>query len=211
MKTNVLIIALFFVYQIGGAICSAVFHSIGMNGQESTGYGMTIAALTTLGILFLCFYTKNKNLFPFKQSFKGYGYILSSFFFIMIFQMFYSIVLTTFFGVRQNDFESDQQIRFMYSTVPIFIPILVIVGPLIEELTFRYAVFHLLNRFVNRWWISCTISAIIFALFHGQFISFPFYFLLGMISSYLYKKTGHLLASIYFHCLINLIAVLSNI
>lgn len=102
-----------------------------------------------------------------------------------------------------------------YFKLFIWVVIIVVVTPIIEEILFRgflqESAFKLLSRT-----IGCKFSknfdvwfvAVVFGIFH--FVSLPniiFAFIVGLFLSYQRKKTGKINSSIYMHCVINFLGL----
>lgn len=79
--------------------------------------------------------------------------------------------------------------------------IVVIVGPIIEELIFRRFLVDRMRRYGER--LAVVVSGLMFGLFHGNFSQFFYAFFLGVIFGYLYLRTGKLRLTIALHCVIN--------
>lgn len=77
---------------------------------------------------------------------------------------------------------------------------------LVEELVFRGYLFGTLRRHGDG--IAILISALVFGLFHGNILQFPFAFLLGLVQAWLLVKTGSILPCILLHFANNLTSVL---
>lgn len=87
------------------------------------------------------------------------------------------------------------------SLLPIFL-IAGVVGPIIEELMFRKLILDRLYPFGEKF--AILVSALLFALFHGNLTQFIYAFLLGAVFGYLYCRTGKILYPILLHMAINL-------
>lgn len=74
--------------------------------------------------------------------------------------------------------------------------------PILEELLFRKVLCNKLLPLGEK--KAVIISAAIFGFIHGNFYQFAYAFLLGLVFGYIYVKTGKLIYTIIFHCIINL-------
>ena len=74
-------------------------------------------------------------------------------------------------------------------TINIYIALFgsVIIGPILEELIFRYLIYNNLNKF-NKKNTSIILSSIIFALVHNGFINIVYAFIIGTILTIIYSK-----------------------
>ena len=73
--------------------------------------------------------------------------------------------------------------------------------PILEELLFRRLLCSRLLPLGEKQ--AIIISAAIFGLIHGNLYQFAYAFLLGLVFGYIYVKTGKLIYTIIFHCIIN--------
>lgn len=74
--------------------------------------------------------------------------------------------------------------------------------PILEELVFRKLLCSRLLPLGEK--KAVVISAAIFGLIHGNLYQFAYAFLLGLVFGYVYVKTGKIIYTIIFHCIINL-------
>ena len=77
-----------------------------------------------------------------------------------------------------------------------------IIGPIFEELIFRKLFIDRLAPYGEK--IAILFPALAFGLFHGNFYQCFYAFLLGIILSYIYLKTGKIIYSIILHVFVNL-------
>ncbi len=77
-----------------------------------------------------------------------------------------------------------------------------VIGPICEELIFRKLFIDRLTPYGEA--IAIFLPSFIFGLFHGNLYQFFYAFLLGVIFSYIYLKTGKIIYSICLHVFINL-------
>ena len=76
-----------------------------------------------------------------------------------------------------------------------------IITPVMEELIFRKIICDRLLPLGEGY--AVVISALIFGLAHGNFFQFFYAFLIGLLFSYIYVKTGRIRYSVSYHILIN--------
>ena len=93
------------------------------------------------------------------------------------------------------------------TNIDIFINIIasIIVGPIFEEVLFR---FSLINKFEVYFSRKCSVwlSTIIFALCHTGIITIIFAFIIGIVNGYLYSTKRDILIPIFVHISANMIA-----
>lgn len=82
-----------------------------------------------------------------------------------------------------------------------------IIGPIFEEILFRYFLLNNLNKF-NSPIISIVLSGIIFGLFHNNLITAIYATILGIINAYLYVRKNNLLIPILVHISANIMTQL---
>lgn len=77
-----------------------------------------------------------------------------------------------------------------------------IIAPIIEEFIFRKLLIDRLTPYGEK--ISVFFSALLFGLLHGNLYQFFYAFLIGIVLSAIYVKTGKIIYTISIHCFINL-------
>ena len=112
-------------------------------------------------------------------------------------------VLNKFISVFVKN-EVQNPVDELVEETPIWLIILVVViiGPIIEELMFRKLMIDRLSPYGT---VGAIIfSSVTFGLFHGNLYQFFYAAMLGVILGYIYAKTGKLRYSVLLHMLINL-------
>lgn len=94
-------------------------------------------------------------------------------------------------------------------TINIYIALFgsVIIGPILEELVFRYLIYNNLNKFNNKN-TSIILSSLIFALVHNGFINIVYAFIIGTILTIIYSKNKNIKEVIILHMVANLMSLL---
>lgn len=94
-------------------------------------------------------------------------------------------------------------------TINIYIALFgsVIIGPILEELIFRYLIYNNLNKFNNKN-TSIILSSLIFALVHNGFINIVYAFIIGTILTIIYSKNKNINEVIILHMVANLMSLL---
>ncbi len=108
----------------------------------------------------------------------------------------YSLFWNAFFLQISNSFESEPHIILFFTSV--------LIGPILEEYVFRGFLFRELKKNYSLM-EAMMLSSLLFALFHTTIFQIIFAFFLGLITSYLYHKTGHLRNAILFHMASNFV------
>jgi membrane protease YdiL (CAAX protease family) len=83
----------------------------------------------------------------------------------------------------------------------IYIIYVMIIPPFVEEFVFRGVILSRLRKFGDGFAIFG--SALLFGMFHGNFIQIPFAFLVGLVFAFLVVRTGNLWITIIIHAINN--------
>lgn len=83
-----------------------------------------------------------------------------------------------------------------------------IIPPLVEEFVFRGVILGSLRKFGDG--IAIFGSALLFGLFHGNFIQMPFAFLSGLIFAFIIVRTGNLWITVIIHAINNGLSLASE-
>jgi len=131
--------------------------------------------------------------------------IIKTYFYLILFGLILGLVKYNF-SLEIPGFSEQQDILGLFPKEGIlfFITILnaTVIAPVIEEIIFRGA---LLNNLLTKFSIkkSVIVSSLIFSLIHFQPEVFGAIFVISLLLSRLYLKTGSLIAPIVFHILNN--------
>lgn len=117
-------------------------------------------------------------------------------------------MITTLLGGEGNSQNQATIELIMTKPVGVFmIPILCIVGPVVEELVFRAALQGGLNKLKIPRLICVFVAGTLFGLIHvmdaGDFVQLPSYLLAGLAFGFLYYKSGNIYIPIGVHVMIN--------
>ncbi len=82
-----------------------------------------------------------------------------------------------------------------------------VLTPIVEELIFRGLIYRRLRWSLDAKW-AMVISALIFAVFHGNLLQGIYAFGIGLLMAYIYERYHHILAPILIHVGANMISVL---
>jgi len=91
------------------------------------------------------------------------------------------------------------------SVLVLYFITIAVIPPVVEELMFRGMILHGLRRFGDGFAIVA--SALLFGLYHGNFVQFVFAFLAGLAMALVVVRTGSLWTSILIHFVNNSISV----
>jgi membrane protease YdiL (CAAX protease family) len=98
--------------------------------------------------------------------------------------------------------ETKNYMEYMLIITPV---ISIICSSVLEEVIFRKMIFQYLNLKVG-FWLASVSSSILFAIAHGNYAGWLGFFLLGMLWSWIYKKTGNIMVPIILHMIMNTIS-----
>lgn len=113
-----------------------------------------------------------------------------------------STVLSTLARVFVRLPVTDTTSEILLSSSPVYLfLVVVVIGPIVEELVYRYAVMRVLLPYGERG--AILFSGLIFGLIHGNLFQLFYAFALGVLLSFLYSRTGKLRYPILLHMLFN--------
>lgn len=94
-------------------------------------------------------------------------------------------------------------------SLPILFISSAVIGPIYEEIIFRYVILNRLKKF-NSPKTSIIINSLIFALVHMNPIKIAYAFILGLILNIVYQKYNNIMAPIFIHASANTAALFLN-
>lgn len=106
--------------------------------------------------------------------------------------------ITEYFGIVVEDTTSD---LIMNSPLWMVILVVVIIGPIFEELIFRKIYIDTIGKYNGR--LAIFISGASFALFHGNITQAIYTFGAGLLLAWVYTKTKKIIYPILIHMLLN--------
>lgn len=129
-------------------------------------------------------------------------------FIAIVVQTFASIIEVNFLGSSMES-ENTQFLMEVVRNYPLFLLLVGIAGPVMEEFVFRKAIFGLLIDRIGGIG-AAVISSLLFAFIHFDGLLLV-YSSMGLVFAWLYFKTKNIWTPILAHCLINVAAVLINL
>lgn len=136
------------------------------------------------------------------MSLKEFGYIFlvseAIMFVGSIFSQWLVSVFESYMGTTIGNTTSD---LIMETPLWLIILVVVIIGPIVEELIFRKAMIDRLSVYGDR--IAVVASAFAFGLFHGNFHQLFYATALGLVLGYVYTKTRRSIYNILLHMAVN--------
>lgn len=102
-------------------------------------------------------------------------------------------------NLREMPLNNDARVLILYGMNVIVIP------PLVEEIMFRGVILQSLRRYGDGF--AVMISAMMFGLYHGNFIQMVFAFICGLVMGFVVIRTNSLLPSILIHFINNSVSL----
>lgn len=171
-------------------------------------YAIQVIILYILGFPILWLMNRKIPRISLERKKLGFGNFLS-YFLIGIFAMQAGAYISSLLSSRlgelfpNSELETDSVQSFINDT-PIWLIFLVVVviGPIFEELMFRRILLDRLSLYGNR--LAITVTSVTFGLFHGNLEQLVYATALGFVLGIVYIESGNIKYSIALHCLINL-------
>ncbi|WP_163583450.1 CPBP family intramembrane glutamic endopeptidase [Gracilibacillus saliphilus] len=131
------------------------------------------------------------------------------FFLVMITQAVAVVIEMVVFKIPPGS-ENTMDLMNIARQTPLFIVIISILGPILEELVFRKAIFGSLYKRMN-FFFAALLSGVIFAAVHNDFEHLLIYTSVGMVFAFLYVETKRILVPIIVHMSMNTFAVIGQL
>ena len=111
-------------------------------------------------------------------------------------------VLNNVFGALRGG-APDNNVAELVSEVPIYLilAVMVVIGPIVEELIFRKLMIDRLSIYGDR--MAILFSAVAFGLIHANLYQFFYATLLGILLGYVYTRTGNVKYTMLMHMVLN--------
>ena len=107
-------------------------------------------------------------------------------------------------------YENSAAALFSGQSPVILIITVVILGPIAEEIIFRWMIFGRIRCYYGSKW-AILFSSLLFGIYHMNVVQFIFCTLLGIVFAYLYDKSGNIFITIAAHMAVNMVGVLGFI
>lgn len=124
-------------------------------------------------------------------------------------QMFAVMIELNVLNVKLGSDNTDLIVKLSEMNI-LFLLLPALIGPIIEELVFRKALFGSLAKKINLH-VAAVISALIFSLIHFDLEHTLIYFVMGLIFTFLYVQTKRIIIPILAHMGMNSLAVISQL
>ncbi|MRH44884.1 CPBP family intramembrane metalloprotease [Aquibacillus halophilus] len=130
--------------------------------------------------------------------------------FLAFFAQFAAIIIETFVLNIKPGSQNTMDIMAIARSAPIFIIVVTIIAPILEEIIFRKVIFGSIYKRTN-FIIAALASALVFGLVHNDNPHILVYTAMGIVFSFLYVKTKRIIVPIIAHMSINTYAVVGQL
>lgn len=215
------LISVIFLVQI---ILSALYGFLPLD-ESSEAWAMALGALTLQSSFLIAYYTCRRY-FPMlfrgnlssRQLNPGNAFLTALAFFIrslpligIVAFLWNSLLnLMVDYGLLDSFEPQEAVLIFTSGQSPVALALLaffaIIVAPLAEEVIFRGCIYRFLKSKLQPY-AAMLISALVFAVIHGNLMAFVPLAFVGFLLAYSYEKERNLLVPIFFHALFNLLTL----
>lgn len=136
-------------------------------------------------------------------------WIIIGFFMALFGQLIANIIYTAIIGELEQS-QNTVEIMKIARAYPIFIIIVAIIGPILEEIIFRKIIFGEIFKRSN-FWVAGVISGLIFAVVHNDFTHLHIYFVMAFMFAFIYVKSNRIIVPIMAHVLMNSFVVVGQL
>lgn len=106
--------------------------------------------------------------------------------------------------------ENTANIVAIARAAPIFILVVAVIGPILEEIVFRKIIFGEIYKRSN-FFIGALASGLIFAVVHADFKNTLIYLTIGFVFAFVYVQSKRIIVPIIAHCTMNAVVVLAQL
>lgn len=219
---NVLTVFIYIASQVSVLIPQTYFirhgHSLAEAIKLSIPYYVLSFVIASIIVILINLKIKNKT--QLERSHKSdtlttLAYIIGGFFLSLFAQMIFGMI-NTYILKQPTISQNTENVMGMAMDAPIFIILIAIVGPILEEFVFRKVIFgELYEAIKGARWISFTISVLIsgfiFSCAHMDFDHTLIYMGMSLVFSALYVWSNRIIVPIAAHMSMNAFVVIINI
>lgn len=175
-----------------------------INGQWGF-YSFLIATIFIVWLTYKDFFSKNTRTDAMSGD-QAFLWTLGGIFLAYAAQICSGLIITYLLGVEMNS-ENTTMLLDVARLTPIFIPVICLFAPILEEIIFRGILFKAVAEKTN-FFVGVLFSSIVFAFIHNDFAYFISYFMMGLVFAFLYHKTNRLIVPIIVHAVMNSLVVI---
>lgn len=209
VKRYISIIAVYIICQISGFLAYTPLLSF-IPIQQRPGFMVFVSFLICLIVTLLLLLPERHFPKPKMATKDIVNWCIAGIFLVYLTQIVAGIIDYNLFGAPPGS-QNTQDIMKLVQESPYIVLVVIVMGPMIEEIIFRKIIFGSLNRWFNHlssalnYWLAGLISALLFALAHGDG-HLIIYGSIGLMLAFLYHKTGRIYVSMIAHGSMNTIA-----
>ncbi|HEX7065420.1 MAG TPA: type II CAAX endopeptidase family protein [Bacillales bacterium] len=208
------VIATYVIMQLSGLAVGIIFVASGMSEMQRTQASVTWSLISFIGALIVMLVLLRTDMASRRMA-KDRSSVDNAILwaFLGIFLAFGAQILSSLIeqaiGVQPGS-ENTQMITRIAREMPIFIVVVAIIGPILEEIVFRKVIFGRLYKKFD-FAIAAIISSLLFGLAHVEFVHLLTYTAMGFVFAFLYAKTKRILVPIVAHASMNTFVVLMQV
>ncbi|SDI91484.1 CPBP family intramembrane glutamic endopeptidase [Natribacillus halophilus] len=204
-----LVIVTFIAVQLLGGLLALPLMAFGFSWDTATTTAIIISF--TIGLIVIWFLIrKEPDPLRSKQAPLNAGLsillVIGGFFVALIAQVVIIEFQSSVLGIQPESENTELILDIMSENIWMIVTV-ALIGPIIEEIVFRQAIFGHLYRKMNFFWAGL-ISSVIFAVIHLDFSHMLVYMVLGFLFAYLYALSKRIIVPILAHVLMNAFASL---
>lgn len=211
VKRYIGIVFAYLFAQLSPLVVSEILISYEFDLTSHNNIVMNWQVLSFLIALFISIILLNKTEEPFSD--RNYAspamtfvWIVIGFFMAIFGQAIANIIYSLIFGTLEQS-QNTVEIMQIARAYPIFIIVIAIVGPILEEIIFRKIIFGEIFKRSN-FWIAGIISGLIFAVVHNDFTHLHIYFVMSFVFAFVYVKSKRIIVPVMAHVLMNTFVVI---
>ncbi len=120
-----------------------------------------------------------------------------------------NVIQTYLLGITPGS-ENTESIMAIARATPIFIIVVAIIGPILEEIVFRKIIFGEIYKRTN-FFIGALASGLIFAIVHNDFQNTLIYLTIGFVFAFVYVQSKRIIVPIIAHATMNTVVVIAQL
>lgn len=178
-------------------------------------YGLQVLIMYILGFPFFLLLNLGMQKSVYEKKKMGVGsfivYLLIAQFLMQAGAMVSSIISETLYSIIPTGGSGDSVVGGFIDEVPwwLVIAVVVVIGPIFEELMFRKVLFDRLSVYGDR--LAVLISAVAFGLFHGNIEQLIYATAIGLLFGSIYAKTRNIWHTIFLHMAVNFLGTVPGL
>ena len=206
-------VAIIYIFQFVSLALFGYDRLIELSESPYYTFGLQVAAMYLIAFpLFLLMIRKlpSRECPKSEMSLKEFGCIFLVCEAIMMLGSLFSNWLTTIIeGIIGHEIPNTTSDVISASPIWLIILVVVIIGPIIEEMIFRKAMIDKLSFYGDR--LAIIVSAFAFGLFHGNLYQLFYATALGLVLGYIYVRTRNSMYNCIMHIIINFMGTIPSL